>query len=436
MGEPLDLVIEGASVAAPDRIRTGAWVGVRGGRIAASGEGPAPPAARRADARGRWILPGFVDTLLHGGNLYQPAIGKFDHLRGTFDPSDERVHEGFLEVPRIHALHGTTSLLVSTGCQPKARVERFLRIGAGYVERPDRTGGRILGLDLEGPFMKDPVYAGAHDSENFLEPNDRNLGDFLAAGGGRLKKVNIVPEWGEVAFASIRRAVREGLVVAVGHTGCTADELRRAADEGARVFVHLGNGPASQNFKQGGAVDAVLAMRGAMAAEIIPDLHHVAPLWVNAFLHAVRFRALAVTDATFLAAAPRGVREFRLGPFTRILSEDGTRLSLKEKPNTLAGSVCTMDRAFGNVLTLFRHAPEGHVVGPIFDHPLSLEEAVLRALPLFTENPAGVYGHSDRIGRIAPGLLADLLVASISEEGRKVSVAVERTFVEGREIPR
>ncbi|MEK7270284.1 MAG: amidohydrolase family protein [Planctomycetota bacterium] len=430
-----DFVLAGGNVAVPGRIIRGGWVSVRAGRIEATGEGAPPAAVRTVDARGRFVLPGFVDTHMHGGLLYQMSAGRYDPARAAFDDADARIEEGFERVPRAHARHGTTSMLVTSGCQSREALLRFLRIGSRYAGRTERTGARVLGLDMEGPFVRNPAFAGALDPSNLLEPTPALLEAFAEAAGGQLRKILVAPEWGASALSTIRRARDFGIVCSVGHTGCTGDEFRSAVDAGAAVFVHFGNGPSSQDFKRGGAVDVCLEMRGRVAAELILDLHHVHPLWVNAFLVALRFQVLAITDATFLALAPDDVREAKFGPYTRILNEERTTVFLKDKPGMLSGSASTMDRMLGNLLTLFLYAPVGHVVGPIFDHPLSLDEALVRALPLFTETPARIYGQEKRLGRIEPGLLADLVLARIEDDGRRVSVGVDGVWVEGEPIP-
>ena len=57
------------------------------------------PDSQLIDAQGQYISPGFIDIHLHGG-------GGFDFMDGT--------SEAFLNIARIHAKHGTTSMLPTT----------------------------------------------------------------------------------------------------------------------------------------------------------------------------------------------------------------------------------------------------------------------------------------------------------------------------------
>ncbi|VTU15333.1 dihydroorotase [Variovorax sp. RA8] len=62
-----ELVIQG-NIVDPDSWVENGWLGVRDGRVAARGAGPAPSARDKVDARGLWILPGVVDGQVHSGS--------------------------------------------------------------------------------------------------------------------------------------------------------------------------------------------------------------------------------------------------------------------------------------------------------------------------------------------------------------------------------
>jgi N-acyl-D-aspartate/D-glutamate deacylase len=68
MSAPCDLVVENGTVfdgtGAPGRVQD---LGVRDGRVVAAGTGPLPrgPATRVVDARGCWVMPGFIDLHTH-----------------------------------------------------------------------------------------------------------------------------------------------------------------------------------------------------------------------------------------------------------------------------------------------------------------------------------------------------------------------------------
>jgi len=61
---PYDLLLRGDLVLS-DRVVSDGYVGIRAGRIAAIGEGEAPPAKAVADHRGKVVMPGLVDGHMH-----------------------------------------------------------------------------------------------------------------------------------------------------------------------------------------------------------------------------------------------------------------------------------------------------------------------------------------------------------------------------------
>ena len=63
-GAPFDRVVRGEVVLA-DRVLADGWVAVRGGTVAAVGEGEPPPARAVSDHRGMLVLPGLVDGHMH-----------------------------------------------------------------------------------------------------------------------------------------------------------------------------------------------------------------------------------------------------------------------------------------------------------------------------------------------------------------------------------
>jgi N-acetylglucosamine-6-phosphate deacetylase len=83
------------------------------------------------------ILPGFIDLHVHGG-------GGADVMDG---------HGAVDTVARMHARHGTTSLLATTMTAPRDSIEQALTdVGRAMRQRAPGTA-RILGVHLEGPFI-------------------------------------------------------------------------------------------------------------------------------------------------------------------------------------------------------------------------------------------------------------------------------------------
>ena len=147
--------------------------------------------------------------------------------------------------------------------------------------------------------------------------------------------VTVAPE--AVSLAQVEALAKAGVVVSLGHTGCTEAEARAAIRAGASAVTHLYNAMSPLGHRAPGLVGA--ALESSVWIGIIPDGVHVAE---TAFRIASRLaggRLFAVTDA--MAVAGTDLESFTLGGRT-ILRQDG-RLTLQD--GTLAGADVTMPQA-------------------------------------------------------------------------------------------
>jgi N-acetylglucosamine-6-phosphate deacetylase len=102
-------------------------------------------------------LPGFIDLHVHGGGGADVMDGN-----GAIDT-----------VARMHARHGTTSLLATTMTAPHDDIEKALAdVGRAMRERPTGSA-RVLGVHLEGPFIN-PGRLGAQPNARYAAARSRN----------------------------------------------------------------------------------------------------------------------------------------------------------------------------------------------------------------------------------------------------------------------
>ena len=83
------------------------------------------------------LLPGFIDLHVHGG-------GGHDTMSGG---------DAAAKLARVHARHGTTSLLATTMTAPRDEIETALRALAPFVATRPPGAARLLGVHLEGPYI-------------------------------------------------------------------------------------------------------------------------------------------------------------------------------------------------------------------------------------------------------------------------------------------
>ena len=104
------------------------WVQFDGDTIKATGHGEHPPADEVVDARGRWLVPGFIDLHTHGGGGFQVDAG-LEAIAGAL---------------AVHRAHGTTRTVLSLVANPlDALVANLAAHRRPRPRRPARSSDRI-----------------------------------------------------------------------------------------------------------------------------------------------------------------------------------------------------------------------------------------------------------------------------------------------------
>lgn len=318
-------------------------------------------------ADGHWVLPGFIDLHVHGGD----GADTMEAREGSL-----------LRLSRFHAAHGTTGLLATTVSASWEQLAEVLR-AIERVRQKGTGGARLLGAHLEGPFLN-PAYAGAHPPECLRLPDVAALANLLATAPGVVKVVTLAPEL-PGAPETIMFLRRQGVVVAAGHSGARLAEAEQACQWGVSHVVHLFNAMRPLHHREPGLAGFALLNQG-VTFELIADGHHLHPGALElAWRLAGGRRAVLVTDAVALCGREGEVAEWA---GRKVMAQHG---AARLADGRLAGSLLTLERAVANTAQWL---------------DLSLE----RVLPLASTNPARVLGRQADLGDLAPGKLADLVV--------------------------
>ncbi len=195
----------------------------------------------------------------------------------------------------------------------------------------------MAGLHLEGPWLS-PQHLGAHDPDLVHPPTAQEVERLLEAAQGQLRMVTLAPEL-PGAMETISTLRQAGVVVAVGHTDCDADQLRAAVRAGASVVTHLCNAMRPIHHRDPGPITAALATPG-LTVELIVDGVHIHPDVVALLHRASRARVALITDA--MAAAGCGDGAYQLGGQAVEVTDGTARLT---GGGSIAGSTLTLDRA-------------------------------------------------------------------------------------------
>jgi len=308
---------------------------------------------------GALIVPGFIDLHVHGG------AGR-DFMEGE---------DSSIAIAAFHARHGTTSLLATTVTSDPRELRRTVEAIQICQRELQASGARTLGMHLEGPYIS-PEKLGAQPSHSRpFDPVELTYLHQLVT----VKLVTLAPEVSDHVEA-IKWLRAQGILVQIGHTNASYEQVKEAMNCGATGFAHLFNAMTGLHHRSPGAVGAAFAH--AEYAEIIPDLEHVHPGAILAARRAIP-KLYGVTDATAATGMPDGT--YRLGTHSVYKCQCSVRLA----NGTLAGSALTMDQALRNLVGL----------------GLPLQEAVQR-LSTFPADFLGNYA----IGRLRIGACADVVV--------------------------
>ncbi|PSL19765.1 N-acetylglucosamine-6-phosphate deacetylase [Shimia abyssi] len=338
-------------------------------------------APRRADARAiaGILSPGFVDLQVNGG--------------GGVLLNSNPTPEGMLTIAVAHRACGTVAIL-PTVITDEADV--LARAAEAVLAVRGQAG--IIGLHIEGPHISQ-TRRGTH-AARFVRPMEQATLDIVA--GLRSADVPVMLTLApEVASCEdVARLTAMGVVVSIGHSDATAEQVEAAIVAGACCGTHLFNAMAPMTSREPGVVGAIL--HSEVPFGIICDGYHVDDRMIRLALRAAgpEARAFLVSDAMATIGGPD---QFAL--YDEVVHLRDGRLINAE--GGLAGAHITQARGVQRLVA---------------DIGLSLEQALQMAV----STPARVMGQPG-LARLEARALEDVLV--LSEQLELVGTLAQMTQV-------
>jgi N-acetylglucosamine-6-phosphate deacetylase len=355
-------MLVGADVVSPG------YAGWADGVVTTAGAGP-PPGRPDLELTEGVLLPGLVDLQVNG--YFGVELGAADAA-------------GWAQVARRLPETGTTAFLPTFITSPVDKLIDALRRSAATAAdlAEAGVGARVLGVHLEGPFIS-RNRPGAHNKAWMRDPDPGTVEALLDAGADHVRMVTLAPEL-DGALAAIGQFTQAGVLVSVGHSDATAQQVSAAVTAGARMVTHLFNAQRPMHHREPGVVGQAL-WDSRLVASLIADLHHVVGQVAALAFTAAPGRLCLVTDAAACAGMPPG--RYVLGGEPIVLGA-GDGVPPVRADGTLAGSALRMDVAIANMV--------GAGIG------------LAAAATAATRIPADLIGRPD-LGRIAVGAAADLV---------------------------
>ena len=322
--------------------------------------------AEQVDARGMFIIPGYVCMHAHGG-------GGHDFTECT--------EEAFRQAVKAHQLHGATSIFPTMSSSSMEDIRKGVAICEKMMAE---EGSPVLGLHLEGPYLT-PKRASDQFGDKLCEPNVEEYTSLLES-TNCIKRWDASPEVpGALDFARYLKS--KGVLAAITYTEVEYPLVKEAYEAGFTHTAHFYNGMPGfhkcREYKYEGTVESVYLVDD-MTVELIADGKHLPPTILQlAYKVKGTEKTCLVTDALAYAATNlEGVED------QQIIIEDGV---CKTKDHEhLAGSIATMDVLVKNMVKA----------------GVQVENSIRMA----SETPARIMGVFDRKGSLEKGKDADILI--------------------------
>jgi N-acetylglucosamine-6-phosphate deacetylase len=331
-----------------------------------------------ADSENSYLSPGLIDLQVNG-------------YCGLDLNDGQLTSEKVVALCKKLVSLGVTGFLPTLITGPESQYIDALTVIRQTREEHWLVHNMIVGVHMEGPSIS-PIDGprGAHPLEHVRAPSLKEFDGWQAASGGLVAMVTIAPEQ-PGALDYIRALSGRGVHLAIGHTAATVGQIHAAAEAGASLSTHLGNGVANTLPRHPNLLWAQLA-DDRLTASFIADRHHLTSDTFTAMLRSKSLKkTILVSDSVALAGMPAGRYSSPIGKDVEV-GKDG-RVVLYGTPY-LAGAG----------LPLAANVPIAmHMAG------LTLAEALMLA----THNPGRFV---DRSQDLTKGARADILRFNLHAE--------------------
>ena len=333
------------------------------------------------DLDGALVIPGLVDIHVHG------CAG------ADFSDGD---YAGLVRMARYLARRGVTSFAPASMTLPYDALDKAFHAAARLRREGLADGARLMGIQMEGPFLsrekrgsQNPAYLRLPDWDRFLRLYD--------AAEGLLRIVDVAPELpGAVEFT---RRASEKCRVSVAHTAAGYDQAAAVFDAGATHLTHLFNAMSGIHHRHPGPIGAA-SERENVTAELICDGIHVHPSAVRIAFRLFPGRICLISDALRCCGMADGT--YSLGGQEILLSGGVARLT----GGAIAGSAADLYQCMRRAVSF----------------GIPREQAVWAATAL----PARVIGRESETGAIADGRAADFVICGGELEPEAVYLGGKR----------
>ena len=314
------------------------------------------------DAAGLLVLPGLVDVHTHGSFGYE------------FCDADE---EGMYITGKYLKEHGITSYCPTSMTLPG---EELIKIFSTAKLDYGKECARIVGVNMEGPFVSSSK-RGAQEEKHIRKADMDFFNNMNNACDGKIKLVTVAPEE-DGAMEFIKKASNV-TNISLGHSNAGYDTVMEAMANGANHITHMFNAMTTFSHRDSTFIGAAFDSDNCYA-ELISDGYHIHPSVIRMAFKMLGERVVLISDSMKATGLEDG--EYNLG---------GQKVFVKDCKATLKDGVLA-----GSATNLFDCMKKAVSFG------IPTESAIYAA----TAAPAKSIGVFEKVGSIAPGKFADIVI--------------------------
>ncbi len=277
------------------------------------------------------LAPGLIDVQVNGGGgvLFNdaPSVGTLRTMTAA------------------HAQFGVTGIMATLISDGREKIAAAIEaVAAGIAQGIPG----LVGLHLEGPWLS-AAKRGVHP-ERFLRALDTDDMKLLTQRRGFPVMATVSPE--RASPRDVKTLAEAGVLVCIGHTAASAEDVEALLAAGAVGFTHLFNAMPALEGRKPGPVGVALSSRKVWAGLILDGIH-VHPLSARVAFGAKTARKLILVSD---AMATVGAKDPGMSLFgQRIEVKDG---ALRTPAGTLAGAHLDLSVAARNALSMLGASTE------------------------------------------------------------------------------
>ena len=361
-------------------------VTIEAGRIRAIAPSPQEEAS--------WLSPGFVDLQVNG------------YLGSDVNADSVDADTIIALTKQLHST-GVTTFLPTIITASEEKILAALRAIAEARRISPLVAHAVPFVHVEGPAISpEDGPRGAHARQYVRPASMAEFTRWQQVCGNLVGMVTLSPH-NDSALQFISALAGKDVLVAIGHSNATPAQIHAAADAGATLSTHLGNGLASPLPRHPNLLWAQLA-EDRLTATFIADGHHLPADTLKSMVRAKGLdRSVLVSDVVALGGMPPGIYETSVGGAVRVTAEG--RIVSTTGDGCLAGAFLPLKDGIAHAASI---------------HGISLGGAIRVA----TENPGRFVG---RRGTLRIGADADLVL--FDWDAAESTLQIRTVLVQGKE---